>query len=294
MVPLYSGDAVYGAIVACSNSASLRCRRSRVARGGRPPRFAGARSRGKLRPRTPPHSNLAARDASPVARESRRRDAQRDLSSRILGGASRRRLVRRLRPRRASRAASASATSPVRPRGLRGDGQAAPLDQRRCDVRTQSRRESSTPPSEFCYGAFRLPSRRRSSRSSIPRTARRWPMPTRGIRTRSSVNATARSRSWQPTAFRSGCVQRGEPANPVVERLRRTRRCLAFYSDGLTEATHDTLARRTPLHEAVGSQAMLYVENPARFIEEYCLRESVARRRRDPCGQLPVVPALEV
>jgi phosphoserine phosphatase RsbU/P len=64
----------------------------------------------------------------------------------------------------------------------------------------------------------------------------------------------------------------GEPATPVLERLTEPA-LLTFYSDGLTEATHDTLLGERLLHEAVGSQAVLYVENPARFIEEYCLRD---------------------
>ena len=68
-----------------------------------------------------------------------------------------------------------------------------------------------------------------------------------------------------------GLRSAGEPATPVVERLSEPA-LLAFYSDGLTEATHDTLLGERLLHEAVGTQAILYVENPARFIEEYCLR----------------------
>jgi sigma-B regulation protein RsbU (phosphoserine phosphatase) len=64
----------------------------------------------------------------------------------------------------------------------------------------------------------------------------------------------------------------GEPGSPVVERLSEPA-LLTFYTDGLTEATHDTLLGERLLHEAVGSQAILYVENPARFIEEYCLRD---------------------
>ncbi|HEY6487326.1 MAG TPA: SpoIIE family protein phosphatase [Candidatus Cybelea sp.] len=68
-----------------------------------------------------------------------------------------------------------------------------------------------------------------------------------------------------------GLRSAGEPANPVNERLDEPA-LLTFYSDGLTEATHDTLLGERLLHEAVGSRAILYVENPARFIEEYCLR----------------------
>jgi hypothetical protein len=69
-----------------------------------------------------------------------------------------------------------------------------------------------------------------------------------------------------------GLRSAGEPASPAVERLNEPA-LLTFYTDGLTEATHDTLVGERLLHEAVGSQAILYVENPARFIEEYCLRD---------------------
>jgi serine phosphatase RsbU (regulator of sigma subunit) len=64
----------------------------------------------------------------------------------------------------------------------------------------------------------------------------------------------------------------GNPAQPVVEQLTDVA-LLAFYSDGLTEATHDMLLGERLLHEAIASRAILYVENPARFIEDYCLRD---------------------
>lgn len=63
-----------------------------------------------------------------------------------------------------------------------------------------------------------------------------------------------------------------EPVRPVVEQLVDPA-LLTFYSDGLTEATHDTLIGERLLREAVGSEAVLFVENPARFIEAYCLRD---------------------
>jgi serine phosphatase RsbU (regulator of sigma subunit) len=59
---------------------------------------------------------------------------------------------------------------------------------------------------------------------------------------------------------------------PVTERLDDVA-LLAFYTDGLTEATRDTLAGERLLREAVSSDAIFYVENPAVFVERYCLRQ---------------------
>jgi GAF domain-containing protein/anti-sigma regulatory factor (Ser/Thr protein kinase) len=47
---------------------------------------------------------------------------------------------------------------------------------------------------------------------------------------------------------------------------------LAFYTDGLTEATRDPLAGEGLLREALSSDAVLYVERPAEFLENFCLR----------------------
>ncbi|MBV8530261.1 MAG: SpoIIE family protein phosphatase [Candidatus Eremiobacteraeota bacterium] len=46
---------------------------------------------------------------------------------------------------------------------------------------------------------------------------------------------------------------------------------LAFYTDGLVEATRDMLAGETRLHAALGSEAIAYVENPAQFVEDFCV-----------------------
>lgn len=48
---------------------------------------------------------------------------------------------------------------------------------------------------------------------------------------------------------------------------------LAFYTDGLTEATRDLLAGEKLLREALATDAALYVSSPARFVQEYCLRQ---------------------
>jgi serine phosphatase RsbU (regulator of sigma subunit) len=47
---------------------------------------------------------------------------------------------------------------------------------------------------------------------------------------------------------------------------------LTFYTDGLTEATRDTLAGEQLLRQAMETQAIFFVENPAEFVERYCLR----------------------
>jgi GAF domain-containing protein/anti-sigma regulatory factor (Ser/Thr protein kinase) len=52
-------------------------------------------------------------------------------------------------------------------------------------------------------------------------------------------------------------------------------RMLVLYTDGLVEATHDVLAGYRRLHEVVQCEAVLHTHNPARFIEETCLRGQV-------------------
>jgi GAF domain-containing protein/anti-sigma regulatory factor (Ser/Thr protein kinase) len=52
-------------------------------------------------------------------------------------------------------------------------------------------------------------------------------------------------------------------------------RMLVLYTDGLIESTHDILAGSRRLHEVVQSDAVLHTHNPARFIEETCLRGAV-------------------
>jgi serine phosphatase RsbU (regulator of sigma subunit)/anti-sigma regulatory factor (Ser/Thr protein kinase) len=63
----------------------------------------------------------------------------------------------------------------------------------------------------------------------------------------------------------------GAPAAPVTQRLEDAA-LLAFYTDGLTEATRDPLAGEILLHEAIRSDAIFFVESPAQFVETYCLR----------------------
>ncbi len=62
----------------------------------------------------------------------------------------------------------------------------------------------------------------------------------------------------------------GGPVSPVTESLESTG-LLAFYTDGLTEATRDTFAGEKLLHQAVGTNAVFYVDSAAEFIEAYCL-----------------------
>ncbi|MGA2760538.1 MAG: SpoIIE family protein phosphatase [Candidatus Cybelea sp.] len=68
-----------------------------------------------------------------------------------------------------------------------------------------------------------------------------------------------------------GLRSAGEPAKPITERLDDAA-LLAFYTDGLTEATRDPLAGELLLREAIASDAVFFVESPAQFIETYCLR----------------------
>jgi hypothetical protein len=48
---------------------------------------------------------------------------------------------------------------------------------------------------------------------------------------------------------------------------------LTFYTDGLTEATHDMLAGERRLHAALRSKAVLFVKSPAQFVHDFCLRD---------------------
>lgn len=71
-----------------------------------------------------------------------------------------------------------------------------------------------------------------------------------------------------PLGLRTSCP----PTKPVTERLDDAS-LLAFYTDGLIEATRDTLAGEALLHEALMSDAIFYVDSPAQLIETYCLRD---------------------
>lgn len=62
----------------------------------------------------------------------------------------------------------------------------------------------------------------------------------------------------------------GPRYHPVTVRLDDAA-LLAFYTDGLTEATRDTLAGERRLREALATEAVFHVESPAAFIEAYCL-----------------------
>jgi serine phosphatase RsbU (regulator of sigma subunit)/anti-sigma regulatory factor (Ser/Thr protein kinase) len=63
----------------------------------------------------------------------------------------------------------------------------------------------------------------------------------------------------------------GPPAAPRTARLDDAA-LLTFYTDGLIEATRDALAGEILLREAIASDAVFFVESPAEFLETYCLR----------------------
>ena len=60
------------------------------------------------------------------------------------------------------------------------------------------------------------------------------------------------------------------PVKSVTERIDGAA-LLAFYTDGLTEATHDALAGEQLLRDAVMSDAIFYVDSPAKFVERFVL-----------------------
>lgn len=68
-----------------------------------------------------------------------------------------------------------------------------------------------------------------------------------------------------------GLRSMGEDSSPVTESLGDTR-MLVFYTDGLTDATHDTLAGEKLLRQAIASDVVFFVGSPARFIESFCVR----------------------
>ncbi len=63
----------------------------------------------------------------------------------------------------------------------------------------------------------------------------------------------------------------GAPAKSVSARLDDAT-LLALYTDGLTEATRDLFAGERKLREALSSETVFFVADPAQFVEEYCLR----------------------
>jgi GAF domain-containing protein/anti-sigma regulatory factor (Ser/Thr protein kinase) len=63
----------------------------------------------------------------------------------------------------------------------------------------------------------------------------------------------------------------GLPAKAVTASIEDAS-LLALFTDGLTEATRDTAAGELLLREALASDAISYVENPAEFVEKFCLR----------------------
>jgi serine phosphatase RsbU (regulator of sigma subunit)/anti-sigma regulatory factor (Ser/Thr protein kinase) len=61
-----------------------------------------------------------------------------------------------------------------------------------------------------------------------------------------------------------------EPSKAITERIDDVA-LLAFYTDGLTEATRDPLAGEQRLRQAIGSDAIFFVESSAQFVESFCL-----------------------
>jgi serine phosphatase RsbU (regulator of sigma subunit)/anti-sigma regulatory factor (Ser/Thr protein kinase) len=63
----------------------------------------------------------------------------------------------------------------------------------------------------------------------------------------------------------------GEERGPVTAQLEDAQ-LLVFYTDGLVESTRDPLAGEKLLHEALSTDVVFFVDSPARFIESYCVR----------------------
>lgn len=63
------------------------------------------------------------------------------------------------------------------------------------------------------------------------------------------------------------------PATHGITRQVPDAALLAFYTDGLTEATRDMFAGERRLHEALGSDAVFYADSPAKFVENFCLAD---------------------
>jgi serine phosphatase RsbU (regulator of sigma subunit)/anti-sigma regulatory factor (Ser/Thr protein kinase) len=68
-----------------------------------------------------------------------------------------------------------------------------------------------------------------------------------------------------------GLRSAAEEGTPITERLDDAS-LLVFYTDGLTEATRDPLAGEKMLHQALRSDAAFFVASPAHYIERYCMR----------------------
>ena len=76
-------------------------------------------------------------------------------------------------------------------------------------------------------------------------------------------------RTVAPTDSRSGFDRRRAAAAKTASL--RDAALLAFYTDGLTEATRDIEAGERRLREALATDALFYVANPAEFLEHYTL-----------------------
>jgi serine phosphatase RsbU (regulator of sigma subunit)/anti-sigma regulatory factor (Ser/Thr protein kinase) len=63
----------------------------------------------------------------------------------------------------------------------------------------------------------------------------------------------------------------GEERAPVTAQLGDAQ-LLVLYTDGLIESTRDPLAGEKLLHQALSTDAVFFVDSPARFIESYCVR----------------------
>jgi anti-sigma regulatory factor (Ser/Thr protein kinase) len=69
-----------------------------------------------------------------------------------------------------------------------------------------------------------------------------------------------------------GLRSTGPSARAITVRLHEAS-LLAFYTDGLTEATRDMLKGEALLKRALCTEAVGYVQSPAEFVERFCLRE---------------------
>jgi GAF domain-containing protein/anti-sigma regulatory factor (Ser/Thr protein kinase) len=62
----------------------------------------------------------------------------------------------------------------------------------------------------------------------------------------------------------------GSPVQAVTKHI-ESAALLAFFTDGLTEATRDMLAGERHLHKALSTDAVFFVGSPAQFVEDFCM-----------------------
>ena len=260
MVPLFSGDAIYGTIVCCSNARHYD---------------AGDL---ELLEEIGRRASLALEHAESFARE--------------------RRLIQTLQkatlPTQLARVEGAALSAIYRPAAsevqvggdwydaydldedrvlltvgdVTGHGLEASIVMGSCAMQSTSSRSTSAIPCAILDAAERILLRRYPASVAtafvaiLDLRAARSAMPMPGIPIRCFAAGTARSKSWKPTACRSGCASVGGPVTPVSRRLDDAA-LLGILHRRPHRATRDTLPAKSACTKPSAPRPFSTSENPA-------------------------------